>query len=318
MSLHHGTRTSVLRRMVAAALFFAAWKATPAMALSVGAWSPIVSDGTGKDYLQASGNLAVWESSGVWMYNFATGSETLVNSSGNSPSTDGTHISYIGGDGNVWVYDVTAGTTTQITNGESLYNSDISGSWVVYLNVTDGFARAKNMDTGVGVTLNPIGFPGNGSLTPRIDGTWVVYSDNRTGNYDIYAYDLSTMTESRITSDSTDENYPQISGSWIVFQKNYVDRNGTNEIDIYGYDLSTGTTIPICTSKGQQFYPRIDGTLVMWADSRKFPYGGIYLYDLATSSQIQVSQEGGMYAIAGGHVLWSPYPYGTIYAALVQ
>ncbi|AKB74938.1 cell surface protein [Methanosarcina lacustris Z-7289] len=94
---------------------------------------------------------------------------------------------------------------------------------------------------------------------PAIYGDRIVWQDDRnggngyswkpTGNWDIYMYDASTSTETRITTSESCQINPVIYGDKIVWQDN---RNGEGwdeygrpdgNWDIYMYDLSTKTEI---------------------------------------------------------------------------
>lgn len=94
---------------------------------------------------------------------------------------------------------------------------------------------------------------------------------DRSNDCDIYLYDLTTSTEYQITSDPSDQMYPDIYENTIVWQ-DY--RNG--DWDIYKYDLSNG--LPVVGSAIEQVdvgvqnvdqkYPAIDGNRVVWQDNR--------------------------------------------------
>jgi len=72
------------------------------------------------------------------------------------------------------------------------------------------------------------------SATIQAIGGGIVYFDNRNDNYDIYKMDLSTGTETRLTTDEHVDDYPAVSpdGKTIVFQS---DRDG--DFDIYAMDI---------------------------------------------------------------------------------
>jgi beta propeller repeat protein len=46
----------------------------------------------------------------------------------------------------------------------------------------------------------------------------VVFQDNRHGNWDIYAINLYTGLEQRLTQHKSDQIHPRISGDWVVWQ----------------------------------------------------------------------------------------------------
>jgi TolB protein len=150
-------------------------------------------------------------------------------------------------------------------------------------------AVAAVISLGVPVVASAEGFPGvEHPLTNRftayapnlaISGTKVVYDDNRSGNYDIYLYDLATFTEKRLTTNSAGQHTPAISGTNVVYQDQ---RNGN--WDIYLYDLATDTEKRLTTNSARQSRPVISGTKVVYEDDRNGNLD-IYLYDLATDTE---------------------------------
>jgi beta propeller repeat protein len=72
--------------------------------------------------------------------------------------------------------------------------------------------------------------PGD-QVNPSLDGSLLVYQDNRSGHYDE-------------------------SGVWV------------GEWDLYMKDLDTGIEVPLCTAAGDQVNPRIDGNTIVWQDNR--------------------------------------------------
>lgn len=69
---------------------------------------------------------------------------------------------------------------------------------------------------------------------PRVSGDWVVYRDKRNGNWDVYAYRISTGAEKRVTTNAASEVFFDIAGTRIAY---------INESDasVWTYDLANGT-----------------------------------------------------------------------------
>ena len=80
------------------------------------------------------------------------------------------------------------------------------------------------------LTTNP-----STQLDPAISGDIVVYTDLRNGNEDVYYYDLSSGTETRVTFGSANQRLNDVSGSRIV----YTDLSAPGP-HIKLYDVSTG------------------------------------------------------------------------------
>ena len=81
----------------------------------------------------------------------------------------------------------------------------------------------------------------------------MVYQDARYGNSDIFAYNIVTGVERRITTNTADQGWPRISGNLIAWQ-DY--RNGNR--DIYGYDLSTSQEFVIANEASDETLIGVD------------------------------------------------------------
>ncbi|MDD5768594.1 MAG: biopolymer transporter Tol, partial [Methanothrix sp.] len=94
----------------------------------------------------------------------------------------------------------------------------------------------------------PISTLGSLQEQPAIDGHIVAWADNRSGNFDIFMYDLETGTERGVSFYPGYQDHPAVSGNRIVWQDM---RSG--ESDIYLYDYATREEMPITTAPGNQF-----------------------------------------------------------------
>jgi beta propeller repeat protein/parallel beta-helix repeat protein len=139
---------------------------------------------------------------------------------------------------------------------------------------------------------------------PAIYRDKIVYTDLRdirSGNADIYMYDLSTSKEIQITTNESWQGYPAIYGDNIVWQ-DY--RNGNSlwsKTDIYMYNLSTSTEIQITTS-GSASNPKIYGDRIVYVNGSQ-----IYMYDLSTSKETKVTAYESRQdnpAIYGDRIVW--------------
>ena len=74
----------------------------------------------------------------------------------------------------------------------------------------------------------------------------------RNGNYDIYMYNISTLKETQITTNKSDQINPAIYGNLVVWLDFC---NG--ESDIYMYDLSNSKKTQITTDELPQECPAI-------------------------------------------------------------
>lgn len=78
-------------------------------------------------------------------------------------------------------------------------------------------------------------------MNPAVSGGIVVYQDNRHGHWDIYARNLFTGMEQRLTTHKSDQINPAISGDWVVWQD---DRQGDWQIFALYMDGSLHDGIP--------------------------------------------------------------------------
>ncbi|MBI4743244.1 MAG: hypothetical protein HY776_00160, partial [Actinobacteria bacterium] len=149
-------------------------------------------------------------------------------------------------------------------------------------------------------------------------GEKAVWMDYRDGNWNIYFYDFLNPVANgiQITSDSSKQTTPAISGNRIVWEDK---RNG--EWDIYtrtiNPDNSLGIETAIVTALGSQSRPRIDSNRVVWIDYRNgWPNSDIYLYDFsnpvangtAVVSDLSVQTNP---AISGNRIVWQDYRNGN-------
>jgi len=131
-----------------------------------------------------------------------------------------------------------------------------------------------------------------------------VWEEERDDNYDIYMYDLSTSTETKITTNGADQLNPAIYGDRIVWEDRRNDDNGSIS-DIYMYDLSTKKETQITNGKSNSRYPAIYGNRIVWEDDRNTDCD-IYVYDLATHQQTHTTDTSAQYRpnIYGDKIVW--------------
>jgi beta propeller repeat protein len=180
---------------------------------------------------------------------------------------------------------VQAGTETLISVNGTIDSEvpAVSGDWIVWEDNRDTTRFkifAYNVVTGEERVVR--GDSTGGARSPRISGTTIVWQDDRSGDGDIFSYDLGSGTETRITFDTHDQSAPSIDGSRIVWQDM---RNGVT-YDIYQTDILTSkeSLISPDTDATNQKFPVISGNLVAWQDYRNGATADIFMND--TSSGI--------------------------------
>ena len=202
------------------------------------------------------------------------------------------------------VYRLNATSTDQIN--PSIYQDKIvwqqqeaDGNWNIYLYdfPISGDAAMPDWKWTTQITTNSAD-----QINPYVNGNYIVWQDNRNGNWDIYAYDLSTGAEIPICTATGDQTNPSVYGDNFVWQDN---RNGN--LDIYMYDISTNTTKQITNNTADQTNPAIYGDKIVWQDNRNGNLD-IYMYDLTLRFERQLTTNTGNQidpAIYDNKVVWT-------------
>lgn len=158
----------------------------------------------------------------------------------------------------------------------------------------------------VQITTDP-----NYQYEPQIDGTYIVWMDNRndeTSGTDIYLYNIETGIETPIANSPDDECLSDISGNLVVYTLSRWDDD-----DIFIYNTLTEETKQITDPENREFArrrnPAIDGNHVVWQDNRNGNYD-IYCYDLETDTEFIVSRGIGEFPAPGDQI--HPYIHGDL------
>jgi beta propeller repeat protein len=199
---------------------------------------------------------------------------------------------------NIYMYDLSTSKVTPITtNPAASENPAIYGNRIVWQDNRNGNWDIYMYDLSTHKETQITKNPGD-SENPVIYGNRIVWQDNRSGNWDIYIYDLSTHKET-YTTNKSDQINPDIYGNRVVWED---ERNGGH--DIYIQDLSTNKQIQITTSE-LAYKPKIYDNRIVWVDQRN--RDNIYMYDLSTRKETQISSDGLDPAIYGNKIVWGGY-----------
>jgi beta propeller repeat protein len=133
-----------------------------------------------------------------------------------------------------------------------------------------------------------VGRPFN-SVDPATDGTIVAWQDNRDGNVEIYAKDLTANEERRITNDAMVDSRPAVSDGRIVWQRCVA--GGT--CDIWSYDWASDTTKQITnTPSVNERNPDINGqSIVYQTDVNGNSDIAVYHLDTGTEEVLALASE---------------------------
>ncbi len=165
------------------------------------------------------------------------------------------------------------------------YLTDVSNGLIVYTDYTN--LQVHLFDTVSGATQV---LSGSSTLAvdPAISQRLVVWTDERDGDPEIYARNLDTNEERRVSNSPLLDLHGAVSGKWIVW-----DRCTTaGDCDVWAYDWTTATTRQLTNTPGDvEQNPDVSGDTVVYQASR----GGetdVYSYDLLSGVETRLSRPG--------------------------
>ncbi|MFA6339165.1 MAG: hypothetical protein WCW87_03860 [Candidatus Paceibacterota bacterium] len=142
---------------------------------------------------------------------------------------------------------------------------------------------------------------------PSISGNRIVWQDNRSGNADIYLYDLVSKNEQRLTAGEYQEIQPSISGNNVVYLRRQPDQNNSgHDISlVYLFDLAAKSDRPLTPESKFQSQPAISGNYVVYIETKNGERT-LYLYNLSTNTKesIATSKNISKLQIAGNFIVW--------------
>ena len=155
----------------------------------------------------------------------------------------------------------------------------------------------------------PVCTEANHQGKPDVWLDWVVWHDNRTGSYDIYAKDLSSGQEIRISYSGKALN-PSIYREFVVWQDA---RQG--DYHIYSYNLETGVEerLPYVAA-GNQVDPAIHADTVVWRTGGYPSWPEIWAYSIIKKNAFPIPGAPGNKwkpAVFDNVVVWGDYRNGN-------
>lgn len=139
--------------------------------------------------------------------------------------------------------------------------------------------------SGTGSQEFPITTEPHNQYYPAVHGDYVVWQDDRNGNYDIYGYNLKTHEEFPITTDPATQELPAIYNDIVIWKD-----NRHNTYTVYGYNLQTQKEFYIAKSPGSRpaLYEKTVITIDMGGDNP-----AIHGYNLSTEEEFHISLDPG-------------------------
>ncbi|MHB1390976.1 MAG: Ig-like domain-containing protein [Thermoleophilia bacterium] len=238
---------------------------------------------------EVSGDIITWKdnrfnSSSFWdifAYSRSTHIESAVTTAAgyqNLPVTNGRYVVWQDNRNGPMQNDIWRRSLIPVTAEQPLVSAAnhqllpaISGDTVVYVNEgaggngteTDASNDIWAVDVNGGQPY-PVCTNAGSQWQPRINGSMVVWQDNRNGHWNIWAKDLSTGNAPvPVTADTADDNkVADVNNGVVVWQKTH---NGVN--DIWMKDLNSSDPARPLTDTTDTAYessPRISGDLVVY------------------------------------------------------
>ncbi len=234
---------------------------------------------SGYAYPATSGHYTVWSDDAGALYLRGPSGEVRTIGPGAgytaqvSPLGQVAYVQYDAGVGNVSVYDARTRQTRVVTHytpdsGEAAREVDVDGwvvAWSSFTTRSPYTTAIRVMDLRTGEERQVVHVDDQAIGAPSVSRGRVVWSDVRSGNYDVYVYDVARGVERRVTTDPAGQFNARISGDLVVWEDS---RNSTSHYfpmnDVYGFDLKTGAEFPVATGDDHQGWPRVDGDRVLW------------------------------------------------------
>ncbi len=136
-------------------------------------------------------------------------------------------------------------------------------------------ASAAALLTPAAVHAAPAVFPVciemGGQAGPDIAANMVVWTDNRNGNLDIYARNLTSTTSFAVARNKSQQDNPSVTATVIGSRAEYVavwvDKRNHDGGDIYGRNITTRRDFVVSRSGALKWFPEIVDQWVVWIEA---------------------------------------------------
>jgi beta propeller repeat protein len=263
---------------------------------------PLTYNDADQDQPRVYRNYVVWRDNrngnyDIYMYDMTRGTETQITSDPHdqsAPAIFGTWVIWQdkrNGNYDLYVYDILSGSEYQLTTESSNQKSpSIFANSVVYLDDKDGdyeiymgFLPTSmppehpdlNNTSDIDIDLFGGGVPALVDPTkitadsvdqdpPVMWGNYIVWSDTRKGNNDVYLHNLMSREEVQLTTNPSDQKNPRVYGNTVLWE----DYRNIN-IDIYQYDVITKAAKNIADTDGNEYSPAIYNNKIVWISDKR-------------------------------------------------
>jgi beta propeller repeat protein len=104
-----------------------------------------------------------------------------------------------------------------------------------------------------------------GQYHPVIFDHWIVWSDNRALQFDLYGYNLKRQAEIQLTNTPEDETRPYLNGDWVVYQE---DSGGELNINLRLLHLANLASVQLTNEESQKENASMASSRLVWVDLR--------------------------------------------------
>jgi len=193
----------------------------------------------------------------------------------------------------------------------------IDGDWAVFVIPEPGRDQMVAYDFRNQTEFNVTGNE-TGHYPPSLYRGTVVWSEDRFGSDDVFAYDLATRAERRITfTPSIDESLPDIWMDTVVWEA----RNpATRDKNIESHDLRSNRTVSLTSGDRLDILPHVAGPFVGFLGHWPTTWSDAYVTDMDTGDVLQLTNtpvSDSWVAVSERHVAWYTYedPHEVVYVA---
>jgi TolB protein len=232
-------------------------------------------------YPVTDGRYGAWADNGqVYLHDAVSGGTRQIGAAGTAGSVrvNGGRVAWVdwsAGAANAVAYDIHTGKTTAVTHytpdsNEAVRAVDVDGQIVAFSTYTRSSpytTAIRYVDLATGTEHLVAFVPSQAVGDPSVSRGRIVWDDDRSGNEDVYLYDVRTGAQRQITTSPAGQFSAHISGSLVVWEDA---RNSTSPYfpsdDVYGFDLTSSTEFAIATGEDNQAWPSVSGHTVVWTE----------------------------------------------------
>lgn len=199
------------------------------------------------------------------------------------PAISGNIIVYTderGIDQDIWYYNLATHTEQPVTtaiNDQLL--SDVSDRIIVFEDMQAGDVFAYSVLTNTTTDISKSGH----AMYPAIGQGLVAWEDTRDGNREIYAMNLTSGEQRRITNSIWSDTLPAVNNGIIVWQ-----HCNNTDCNIYSYDWASNTTRQITNTPDIDQLPRICDKIVVYERQTTAGTHEIYMFNLTSGVERQL------------------------------